>query len=882
MAENYATRLKSESGLSLHEHQILGVKHILQWYAEEHGGIIADEMGLGKTCQAVAAIVCLLNDNKAGRHMIICPLSVLQHWQNELFRFGLRKLRIVVYIGNADARKVIREKLQNSQDWNVLVTTYEMLISDEQYFHQSWSSLFVDEAHRLKSNKSVLHQIVRKMSVELMVLITGTPVQNNINELYSLLSLIDANRFSLPEEEQFVAKYRNTHDTAAELQHILSKYLIRRTKQMLRIDIPDSSELVIYHGITEIQKNIYRAILSKNYKYFENIEDKKTQHAGNRVSLLNVLMQLRKCVAHPYLFDGIEPEPFKEGDHLFQVSGKFFLLDRLLTFLAAKGHRVLIFSQMARLLDIVQDYLVYKGYNYQRLDGSVRAEERFSAVNRFQVNSDIFCFLLSTRAGGLGLNLTAGDTVIFLDSDFNPQNDIQAAARCHRIGQTKPVKIIRLIARYTVENMIQWRATRKLQMTQDILEEKNDANKSTRKELTFAEISDMIIKGLNRLNNEKTDFEELNMEEIEKLVGKTDENNHWIHDANEQIVINTGWEKNNGSKSNEQENGVLENMYIFEGHDYKQDFAVLQNILVESKAREIEDISVGQTVEKRARKQISKEEMQERVKKRKETLDWKKKLKEQETERRRKERETRKAMKWFKNNYKSGALPFQEVPEVQHVESNTNFGPHFVYGSVIDTQKTSHDNSDRALIVHVVDNSGVFGHGGVFDALRRKNQLIVNTYELAGRMGDLHLGDAHLIEDIADELPITLVEQDERSRDNNNNDEAEQSTSKTFLSRRKISVVLLVAQHYRRRDVIDQDILAKCLKKLSFYAISSNILSIHMPRIGYDKRNNKNRFAEGNVSKRPVSTQINIERKKCRMNDKAESDFEDKEIEDME
>ncbi|VDO46797.1 unnamed protein product [Onchocerca flexuosa] len=310
------------------------------------------------------------------------------------------------------------------------------------------------------------------------------------------------------------------------------------------------------------------------------------------MSLLNVLMQLRKCVAHPYLFDGIEPEPFKEGDHLFKVSGKFFLLDRLLTFIAAKGHRVLIFSQMTRLLDIVQDYLVYKGYNYQRLDGSVRAEERFAAINRFQANSDIFCFLLSTRAGGVGLNLTAADTVIFLDSDFNPQSDIQAAARCHRIGQMKfvlgniflPVKIIRLVARYTVEDMIQCRAARKLQLAQEILEEKNE----TRKELTFAEISDLIVKGLNRLNNAKTDFEELNMEEIEKLVGGTDENNHWIHKGKEQIMSNE-------SESTKEGNDVLENMYIFEGHDYKQDFAVLRNILGESKTIEIEGTSVGQS-----------------------------------------------------------------------------------------------------------------------------------------------------------------------------------------------------------------------------------------------------------------------------------------------
>uniref|UniRef100_A0A0R3RLH1 Helicase n=1 Tax=Elaeophora elaphi TaxID=1147741 RepID=A0A0R3RLH1_9BILA len=660
MAENYLTELKNSRlapelvciklniiydfdgckvsfrGLSLHEHQIVGLKHILQWHSEKHGGIIADEMGLGKTCQAVGAIVCLLNDNKAGRHMVICPLSVLQHWQNELFRFGLGKLRIVTYIGNADARKVIRKKLQTSKDWNVLVTTYEMVINDEQYFHWTWSSLFIDEAHRLKSSKSVLHQIVRKISMEFIVLMTGTPMQNNINELYSLLSLIDANRFSLLDEKQFVAKYQNTCDTAAELQHVLSKYLIRRTKQMLRTNIPDSSEVIIYHGITEIQKNIYRAILSKNYKYFENVDDKKTQYNGNRVSLLNVLMQLRKCVAHPYLFDGIESEPFKEGDHLFEVSGKFFLLDRLLTFLSAKGHRVLIFSQMTRVLDIAQDYLVYKGYNYRRLDGSVRAEERFAAVNRFQTNSDIFCFLLSTRAGGLGLNLTAGDTVIFLDSDFNPQNDIQAAARCHRIGQTKPVKIIRLVARYTVEDMIQCRAARKLRMTREILQ-----NSYVGTELTYAEISDLIIKGLNQLSNEEIGSEELSTEEIEKLVGRTDENGHWVH-GGEQIMSFK-------QPKHKDENDILKNMYIFEGHDYKQDVAVLQDILGESKAVELVGDTLFGQIERRKRRAISKEEMEQRVKKRKKTLERKKRLGEEEIERKKKEREARKAMKWLKN-----------------------------------------------------------------------------------------------------------------------------------------------------------------------------------------------------------------------------------------
>ncbi|VDN28567.1 unnamed protein product [Gongylonema pulchrum] len=418
MADEYVKELRhSACGLSLREHQIDGLKTILHWFQDKHGGIVADEMGLGKTCQAVAAIACLLSRDRAGRHLVICPLSVIEHWQNELQRFGIGKIHLVKYIGNADQREAIREMLRTDKKWNVMLTTYEMLIREEQYFKRIWSTVFVDEAHRLKSNKSILHKIIHKMHVEFTVLLTGTPVQNNLNELYSLLSVIDSKIFPLEGEDQFIAKYRNTADRKVtdELQQLLSKYMFRRTKEMLSIGIPDSSELIIYHRITEIQKNLYLATLTKNYEFFESMDVRKTQTSGSKMSLLNILMQLRKCVAHPYLFDGVEPEPFEEGNHLFEVSGKFFLLDRLLAFLHQKGHR----------------------YSYQRLDGSVRAEERFAAINRFQGDPETFCFLLSTRAGGLGLNLTGADTVIFLDSDFNPQNDIQAAARCHRIGQTK-------------------------------------------------------------------------------------------------------------------------------------------------------------------------------------------------------------------------------------------------------------------------------------------------------------------------------------------------------------------------------------------------------------------------------------------------------------
>uniref|UniRef100_A0A915PGC4 Uncharacterized protein n=1 Tax=Setaria digitata TaxID=48799 RepID=A0A915PGC4_9BILA len=787
-----------EAVVSLREHQIIGVKQILQWHDKKHGGIVSDEMGLGKTCQAIGAIVCLLRSNNAGRHLIVCPLSVLRHWQDELLRFGLGQLHVITYIGNADARKMIREELRNSNDWNVLLTTYEMVICDGHSFHWTWSSLFVDEAHRLKSKKSSLHRIIREMSVEFMVLLTGTPVQNSISELHSLLSLIDPIGFPLYDQEYFVMKYQRTCDKqiALELQHILSNYLLRRTKQMIHFDIPNRSELIIYHGITEIQKNMYRAILSRNYKYFENMGNKDIQEVGKKMSLLNVLMQLRKCVAHPYLFNGVEPEPFTEGNHLFEVSGKFFLLDRLLAFLAAKGHRVLIFSQMTSVLDIAQDYLTYRGYNYRRLDGSVRAEERFAAINHFQADPDIFCFLLSTRAGGIGLNLTAGDTVIFLDSDFNPQNDIQAAAR--------PVKILRLVARFTVEDMILCRAKRKLKLTREILEENSDAS--------------------SRLSNEETDLEELNTEKIEQLIGRTDENGHWICDKKEQVE---------SFEAKKEENEEMENMYIFEGHDYKQDLEVLRSISAESKSVELAEVSsVRGTIVKQMRKRLSKSEIEERQKKRKETLERKKKLKD-EIEQKKNEQ---KMKKWLQSGYKSGSLPLREVDEIQDTDINPSYGPYFVYGSVTDAQKAPTDNSDCALIIHVVDDSGVFGCGGVFDALREKSQQIIKTYELAGKMGDLHLGDAHLIEDIASEFPITPLRQSSQCGDNDVVSEADQSDLRT-CSKWKISVVLLVAQHHRKRDSIDHNVLSECLKKVAFYATNSNIRSVHMPRIGYNMKN---------------------------------------------
>jgi SNF2 family DNA or RNA helicase len=284
--------------------------------------------------------------------------------------------------------------------------------------------------------------------------------------------------------------------------------------------------MILYTSLSNVQKNLYKSILTKDLSAFGE--------SGNKTRLLNVMSQLRKCINHPYLFDGIEPEPFELGEHLIEASGKLFIIDKLLQLLKANGHRVLIFSQMTRMLDIMQDYLGYRGYSYDRLDGSIRGEERFLAVQNFTDDTDVFVFLLSTRAGGQGLNLVGADTILFIDSDFNPQNDLQAAARAHRIGQTKPVKIIRLVTRDTAEEIILRRAQAKLSLTEKVIEggqfslgASNSVAEST------SQLSEILKFGLDKILAENESS--LECEDLESIIGYTDANGCWIMDTDVPI-----------------------------------------------------------------------------------------------------------------------------------------------------------------------------------------------------------------------------------------------------------------------------------------------------------------------------------------------------------
>jgi SNF2 family DNA or RNA helicase len=309
------------------------------------------------------------------------------------------------------------------------------------------------------------------------VLLTGTPIQNDMKELWTLLNFIDAETFT--DLEDFLEQYGDikSKEGIDELHETIRPYILRRLKEDVEKSVPPKEETLIEVELTLLQKQYYRALYEKNLTFLH----KNKKKALDGPSLNNLAMQLRKCCNHPFLLNGIEEEVRKqedpelsEGDFLAKASGKLVLLDKLLPRLKEQGHKVLLFSQFKIMLDILEDYLAARELKTERIDGSITGHKRQMAIDRFQSPSNEaeapFVMLLSTRAGGVGINLTAADTCIIFDSDWNPQNDLQAQARCHRIGQTKSVKVYRLLTRKTYEMQMFHLASMKMGLDQAVLQ----------------------------------------------------------------------------------------------------------------------------------------------------------------------------------------------------------------------------------------------------------------------------------------------------------------------------------------------------------------------------------------------------------------------------
>jgi chromodomain-helicase-DNA-binding protein 1 len=295
------------------------------------------------------------------------------------------------------------------------------------------------------------------------MLITGTPIQNNLAELSALLDFLNPGKVNIDEDLDSLSAV-DAQEKLQELHNAIAPYILRRTKETVESDLPPKTEKIIRVELSDVQLDYYKNILTRNYAALCDATN------GHKNSLLNVMMELKKVSNHPYMFAGAEERVLAGSTRredqikgLIASSGKMMLIDQLLSKLRKDGHRVLIFSQMVRMLDILGDYLSLRGYKFQRLDGTIGAAPRRMAINHFNAeDSEDFCFLLSTRAGGLGINLMTADTVIIFDSDWNPQADLQAMARAHRIGQKRPVNIYRLVSKETVEEEVLERARNKL------------------------------------------------------------------------------------------------------------------------------------------------------------------------------------------------------------------------------------------------------------------------------------------------------------------------------------------------------------------------------------------------------------------------------------
>ncbi|XP_074761672.1 SWI/SNF-related matrix-associated actin-dependent regulator of chromatin subfamily A containing DEAD/H box 1 isoform X1 [Athene noctua] len=507
--------------LELKPYQKIG----LNWLAllHKHGlnGILADEMGLGKTIQAIAFLAYLYQEGNRGPHLIVVPASTLDNWIREV-HLWCPELNVLFYYGSQEDRKHLRMDINNKVvDFNVIVTTYNCAISssdDRGLFRRlKLNYAIFDEGHMLKNMSSVRYQHLMTINAKNRLLLTGTPVQNNLLELMSLLNFVMPHMFSSSTSEirrMFSSKTKSAEEQSiyekeriAHAKQIIKPFILRRVKDEVLKQLPPKKDLIELCAMSEKQEQLYCDLLNKLKKTINSNE--KNSDMGN------VMMQLRKMANHPLLhrqhyttekLRAMSMLMLKEPTHCdanpdlifedmtvmtdFELhllckqyshvsdfkldmdqildSGKFRALERILSDLKEKGDRVVLFSQFTMMLDILEVFLKHWQHRYIRLDGKTQISDRIHLIDQFNTDMGIFVFLLSTKAGGLGINLTSANVVILHDIDCNPYNDKQAEDRCHRVGQTREVKVIKLISKGTIEESMLKISQQKLKLEQDM------------------------------------------------------------------------------------------------------------------------------------------------------------------------------------------------------------------------------------------------------------------------------------------------------------------------------------------------------------------------------------------------------------------------------
>ncbi|KAJ6345323.1 hypothetical protein OIU78_008069 [Salix suchowensis] len=459
-------------GGKLRDYQLEGLNFLVNSWRNDTNVILADEMGLGKTVQSVSMLGFLQNAQQiSGPFLVVVPLSTLSNWAKE-FRKWLPEMNVIVYVGTRASREVQRlhevlvlllqcwelgflsfvaccdkvcqqyefyndKRAGHPIKFSALLTTYEVVLKDKAFLSKiKWNYLMVDEAHRLKNSEAQLYTALLEFSTKNKLLITGTPLQNSVEELWALLHFLDSDKFR--SKDDFVHNYKNlssfNENELANLHMELRPHILRRVIKDVEKSLPPKIERILRVEMSPLQKQYYKWILERNF------QDLNKGVRGNQVSLLNIVVELKKCCNHPFLFESadhgyggdISTNDSSKLERIILSSGKLVILDKLLVRLHETKHRVLIFSQMVRMLDIIAQYMSLRGFQFQRLDGSTKAELRQQAMDHFNA------------------------------PDWNPQNDLQAMSRAHRIGQQEVVNIYRFVTSKSVEEDILERAKKKM------------------------------------------------------------------------------------------------------------------------------------------------------------------------------------------------------------------------------------------------------------------------------------------------------------------------------------------------------------------------------------------------------------------------------------
>ncbi|URE01395.1 Class II histone deacetylase complex subunits 2 and 3 [Musa troglodytarum] len=808
---------------------LLAAKLVLSSDLRDEGGHPPDPADLGVTAtlkphqiEGVSWLICRYHLGVSVILVVLCPLSVTDGWISEFTKF-CPALRVLLYVGEKKhrlgLRRMMYENLQRQSSFlddlpfDVLLTTYDIALLDQNFLSQiPWHHVVIDEAQRLKNPYSVLYNVLeQKFIMPRRLLLTGTPIQNNLTEIWALMHFCMPSVFGTLE--QFISTFKEAGISSKGsesdrvkrqfgiLRYILRAFMLRRTKAVLiergTLTLPPLTEITVMAPLMPLQKKVYMSILRKELQTLLSISLGSTSNQ----SLQNIVIQLRKACSHPYLFTGIEPEPYEEGEHLVQASGKLIILDLLLQKLYAAGHRVLLFAQMTRTLDILQDFLELRKYTYERLDGSVRAEERFAAIRSFSkqpVKGDVihqdkqdvaFIFMISTRAGGVGLNLIAADTVIFYEQDWNPQVDKQALQRSHRIGQMNHVLSINLVTEDTIEEAIMRRAERKLWLSNNVVHQEDETYAAGKDVGTDTGDMRSLIIGLqlfDPMDVNKDSIDADNMVELNEMADKVVEmRNHETSDKdvrrfkiNKKDMLESGdmFAKSYGSATSATfDPRVDEASYL----------SWLQKFKEASVSREASYLEQGK------RRHLSEEYQRKR-------------------EADKKKAEEKQLAKWEALGYQTLAVKEPDLIVENSVLSDLGY-VQFVYGDCTKPSKVC--PSEPAIIFSCIDNSGSWGRGGMFDALVSLSTCVPDAYRHAFECDDLHMGDLHLVK-----LNVSCGDE-------------------SIVQNSPLWVALAVVQSYNpRRKIPRSNIsmvdLERCLSKASFTA-AQNSASIHMPRIDY-------------------------------------------------